>query len=204
MTSQLPDDAKLNWQEIYRRLEEAAGKTQGKALTAAEKQRILEERARQIARKPVTKEAAGKPLNVVEFLLAHERYAFEVSWVREVFPLKTFTPLPCTPPFVLGLVNVHGRIVCVNDIRKFFDLPEKGITDLNRVIVLEGEGMELGVLADAIVGVRSIQSGELQPALPTLGGVGSEYLVGVTPDRVVVLDGGKLLRERRLVVKEEV
>ena len=44
------------------------------------------------------------------------------DFVREVYPLKDYTPLPCTPPFVLGLVNVRGQIISVIDIKKFFDI----------------------------------------------------------------------------------
>ena len=94
---------------------------------------------------------------------------------------KELTPLPCCPPFVLGIVNVRGRILPVLDIKKFFGLPEKGLTDLHRIILVGGNDLELGLLADTIVGVRAVAVGDLQPALPTLTGIRGDYLKGVTP-----------------------
>lgn len=91
--------------------------------------------------------------------------------MREVYPIKELTPLPCTPSFVLGIINVRGQILTVIDLRRFFDLPIKGLTDLNKVIVIEHHEGELGVLADAILGVRSLCSSEIRPAPSTLTGV---------------------------------
>src|ERR1700726_1698325 len=99
---------------------------------------ILPARAHALARPPAHTPAAETMLDVLEFRLAQERYAIETRYVREVHPLKDLTPLPCTPPFVLGIVNVRGRIVPVFDLKKFFDLPDQGLTDLHRIILIEG------------------------------------------------------------------
>lgn len=56
------------------------------------------------------------------------------EYVREIYPLKEFTPIPCTPPFVLGIINVRGQILSVIDIKKFFDLPEKGLPISTRLL----------------------------------------------------------------------
>jgi len=141
---------------------------------------------------------------VVEFILAHERYAVASEYVREVYPLEQLTPLPCTPAFVLGIVNLRGEILSVINIKKFFDLPEKGLTDLNKVIVLESEDRVFGILADAINGVRRILRSDIQPSLPTLTGIRQDYLQGVTAERVVVLDAEKLLADEKLIVQEQV
>jgi purine-binding chemotaxis protein CheW len=183
---------------------EAAGESFGRELTPAEERIILHARAQALAREPRQAEAEGECLEVLEFLLAHETYGIEMSCVRETLPLKDFTPVPCTPPFVLGLIGVRGQIVSIIDIRKFFDLPEKGLTDLNRVIIVHDEGMEFGILADAVLGVRTVPLAGLLPSLPTLTGVREEYLRGVTKERLVVLDGKKLLNDGRLVVHEEI
>jgi purine-binding chemotaxis protein CheW len=112
--------------------------------------------------------------------------------------------MPCAPPFVLGIINVRGQILSVIDIKKFFDLPEKGLTDLNKVIILHSDSTEFGILADVILGVRSVSLSELQPSLPTLTGIRQEYLKGVTKERLVILDAAKLLCDKRIIIHEEV
>jgi purine-binding chemotaxis protein CheW len=187
---------------------EQKGKTMkpvaGRELTLAEEKSILKARAQALAREPLPAETAGECLEILEFLLAYERYGIEMCWVRETLPLRELTPVPCTPPFVLGLINVRGQIMSVIDIKRFFDLPEKGLTDLNKVIIVGHGEMAFGVLADAVCGVRSLPLAELQPSLPTLTGVREEYLKGVTKERMVVLDGRKLLGDRNIIVHEEI
>ena len=194
----------IDWSEVKQRLETARVAIEHIwAPTAGETKRVLEERARALARQPARAEAADEWIEVLEFTLAHERYAVASEYVREVYPLEELTPLPCTPPFVLGIVNLRGEILSVIDIKKFFDLPEKGLTDLNKVIVLESEGMVFGMVADAIGGVHRILRADIQPSLPTLTGIREDYLQGVTAERVVILDAEKLLHDEKLVVNEQ-
>ena len=195
----------VDWNEVKQRLETARVAIERIwAPTAEETKRVLEERARALTREPAQAESDDDWIEVVEFTLAHERYAIASEHVREVYPLEELTPLPCTPSFVLGIVNLRGEILSVIDIKKFFDLPEKGLTDLNKVIVLESEDMVFGIVADAISGVRRILRTDIQPSLPTLTGIREDYLQGVTAERVVVLDAGKLLNDEKLIVNEQV
>ena len=193
----------IDWQKIRRRLD-AVSATMNRGLTPAEEKDILRARARALAHEPPGEEEGAECIEVLEFLLAHETYGIELRYVSETRPLRELTPVPCTPPFVLGLINARGRILSVIDIRKFFDLPEKGLTELNNVVVIHDGGMEFGILADAVIGARTIPLSELHPSLPTLTGVREEYLKGVTKERTVVLDGKKLLGDGKIIVHEEI
>ena len=168
------------------------------------KKTILRSRAKKLSQEIESKGTDEEYFEVLEFLLAQETYAIETMFVREVYPMTELTPLPCTPAFVFGLINVRGQILTVIDMKKFFDLPEKGITNLNKVIVVRKDAMELGILADEIIGIRNISVNELQPPLSTMTGIHAEYLKGVTGERLIVLDMERFLTDRRLIVHEEV
>ena len=161
---------------------------------------ILRERAARLAR-PAQTPAPIYELELLEFRLASERYAVEMRFVTEVQPLRDLTPLPGTPPFVRGIANLRGRILPVYDLKKFFALPEQGITDLHRIIVVGGADFELGLLADVITGVRGLARAALSP-LPVLSPVAAEYLKGVTAESLVVLDLERLLSDPRIVVND--
>jgi purine-binding chemotaxis protein CheW len=165
---------------------------------------ILKSRADELAVELNEQEAVGNLIEVLEFILASEHYGIETNMISEVYPMKEYTPVPGTPDFVMGLINIRGRIVSVNDIRRFFDLPVKGLSDLNRVIVVQTPRMELGILADRIVGVRTVQADALQTSLPTLTGIRAEYLRGIALDGLIVLDVEKMVMDTQLVVNEEV
>ena len=195
----------INWREIGRRMEASRVAIERLwAPTAEDTLRILRERAGALAREAAPVEAADNGIEVIEFLLAHERYAISTEYVRGVDPLESLTPLPCTPSFVLGIVNVRGEILSVIDIKKFFDLPEKGLTDLNKVIVIQSADMVFGIVADAVGGVRRILRADIQSSLPTLTGIREDYLLGVAGERVVILDAAKLLSDENLIVQEQV
>lgn len=192
----------IDWGDVRRRLDAAADRLAEEfEPSPARRRAILEARAQALAAAPPA--APGPGFEALEFLLAGECYALETRWVREVYPLREITPLPGTPDFVLGVIHVRGRIVSVLDLRRFFELPAQGLSDLNKVIVLAAGAMEFGILADVILGVRRIAREEVQPPLPTLSGVRADYLMGVTRQRQVVLDGGRLLADPAIVVEAE-
>src|SRR5690606_21942652 len=81
-------------------------------MSVPDPERTLHDRAQQLARVPAAPRSAER-VELLEFALDNERYAFRSSQVHDVQPLRELTPLPCTPPFLRGLVNVHGRLVAV-------------------------------------------------------------------------------------------
>ena len=193
---------RIDWNRVHERIAETnAAIDKGFAPGPEKLKEILRARADELARDPRREDA--EHVEIVEFMLANERYGLESCYVREVYPLRDYTPLPCTPPFVLGLINVRGRIISVIDIGKFFDMPEKGIGELNNVLIVRDSKMEFGILADSIVGVRKIAVERIQPSLPTLGGIRGEFLRGVTGEPLAVLDASKLLADRNIIVHEE-
>jgi len=193
----------IDWERIHTRLENSHRALEGKfARDEDETRRVLRARAKLLAREPAASAAPKETLQVVRFLLAREQYGIELHHIREVCLLKDLQPLPCTRAFVLGLIHVRGRIVSVIDIKKFFDLPDAGLTDLNRVLILRSGPMEFGILADVILSVEAITVESLQPALSTLTGLRADYVKGVTKEALVLLDAEKMLADKRILVNE--
>ena len=195
----------LDWETVRQRQEELQRAVeQGFVPKGDDRRRILHERAGQLAREPERRDEDARMIEVIEFVLAYERYAFESSFVREIQPLKNFTPLPCTPPFVIGIMNVRGQIISIVDLKRFFDLPEKGLADLDKVIILQGENIEFGVLADSIIGTTSLNENDMQSSLPTLTGVRKKYLKGLTLEGTVILDAAAILPDNNIIINEHV
>lgn len=195
---------RIDWEQLYERLVQAQAALQRSLEPGAEaRRRVLEERARRLAREAPAL-AEREEIEIVEFLLADEIYGVESRYVLEILPLKELTPIPCTPAFVAGVINVRSRIFSVIDLRRFFNLPAKGLTELNKVMLLRSGEMELGLLLDAVRGVRRIAVDEMEEAPATVGGIGGEYLRGVTAEPIMIVSAEKILADRRLIVEEEV
>lgn len=193
----------INWDNIHTRLDEIREKLAKEwTVTEQEKERILLSRTRALASRPEAGPLTGEILEVAGFTLAEERYGIEQQFLKEVYQLKDLTPLPCTPPFILGVINVRGKIITVMDMRKLFDLPEKGLTEQNKVIIAHASGMEAGILADAVSGSRSVPLENLQPALPTHQGIRAEYMKGVTGDQMTILNIEAIFSDEKIIVNE--
>ncbi|MEI6422507.1 MAG: chemotaxis protein CheW [Lentisphaerota bacterium] len=171
---------------------------------AVKKKQIFRKRAKVLADGIRGEAAARARLNVVEFRLAQERYAVESAYVREVLPLKDLTPLPCTPPYVMGLINVRGQILSVIDLRVFFELPRKRENGTMKVVILHSGDMEFGIVANTVEEARSVPLDEILPALPTMTGIRETYLKGIAGGDLVILDAARLLADKNIVVNEHV
>jgi purine-binding chemotaxis protein CheW len=194
----------FDWSKIKRRMADAAAVLERSASPVGEaKTAILNARAKALAREPHHDHQVYDQLEVIEFALAYERYALEVACVREVHSLKEITALPGTPAFVAGIVNVRGQIVSVIDLKRLFQLPDKGLTDLNKVIILSNGDMEFGLLVDAIVGVHRLPLRDIQAPLPSVNSAHAGYVQGVTAQRVSVLDARKILADPQIAVRAD-
>ena len=115
------------------------------------------------------------------FMLDGERYAVEVSQVREVLEYTRITKLPRTESYMKGIISLRGTGVPVIDLRTKFGLPEAEKTKDTSIIVLEvGDGrLVVGALADAVQEVIDLSAEEIDPA-PRLGTrLEAEYLRGI-------------------------
>jgi purine-binding chemotaxis protein CheW len=191
------------WERIRQRLAEFEGRlSAGSGVDTAERDARLLERTRRMAA-AVEEEPPDGWLEVLVFNLSGELYAIESRYVAQVLPLARYTPLPGTPAYVLGIVNVRGHIVSVLDLRVLFDLPSGGLSDKNFLAVLQSPEMEFGLLIDRVLGVTRIRYDSVQAELANLSGIREAYLLGVTAEQWTVLDGARLLGDPSLRVMAE-
>jgi purine-binding chemotaxis protein CheW len=167
-------------------------------------QAILNKRAAAIAGQNTDKkDEVREMLSVVEFMLIPERYAVAGNFVREVMPLTEITPIPGVPPFIMGVINMRGKIVSLLNLKIKFNLKERGLTDFNKVIILRNETMEFGIVADSIAGTRFIPLDSISPPPLTLDKIAAELVIGISTDGVILLDADKMLNSSHLIVNQK-
>ncbi len=166
--------------------------------------KILQERAEELARETESDEAEGELLHLLTFFLSKEEYGVPIEFVEEVHQLEELTPIPCTPDFVLGVINLRGNILSVIDIRGFFNLPAYKITADSKIIVINACGLRVGILADAVQQIKAVQFSQIDLPIATLKGIEQEYVRGITKDMLLVLDVEALMGDDRLIIQEEV
>lgn len=144
-------------------------------------------------------EAGGGPLiQFVTFILMDEVYGINVMQVQEVLRITEIAPVPGSPSYVLGIINLRGNVVTVIDTRTRFGLPTKEVDDASRIIVIESEKQVVGILVDAVAEVVELRETEIDAA-PNVGTEeSSRYIQGVATQEdslLILVDLNKLLTD---------
>jgi purine-binding chemotaxis protein CheW len=162
--------------------------------------KILAERAQRLSQ-PAARSRGIERIEVLKFRLAYQQYAIGMKYVREVVLTGGITPVPGTPEYISGICAIRGEIISLVDLRALFSISGRGLTDLNRVIVVTDGTMTFGILADYITGITTIPASMPSAPTPVAPTGAIPYLLGVV-DGIVVLDGTALLSDPRMLIDE--
>jgi purine-binding chemotaxis protein CheW len=134
--------------------------------------------------------AAGKYLS---FFLSKEEYGIEILKVREIIGMVDVTPLPRTPEFIKGVINLRGKIIPVMDLRLKFGMAPAEYTNETCIVVVDvardGEApVQVGCIVDTVSEVLTVESEQFEVA-PRCANAGGEYIAGLgkLKDRVLIL-----------------
>ncbi|KKM12437.1 chemotaxis protein CheW [Clostridiales bacterium PH28_bin88] len=146
---------------------------------------------------------------LVVFQLAGETYGIDISSVHEIIRMQTITEVPRTPDFVEGVINLRGKIVPVIDLHKRFGLPVGEETQNSRIMVVEVNGVTVGMIVDSVSEVLRLPVANIEPPPPMLSSVDVAYLRGVgkwQEQLIILLDLDKVLydhEQRQLLAKSQ-
>jgi purine-binding chemotaxis protein CheW len=117
------------------------------------------------------------------FQLAEEGYGIGILKVREIIGMLPVTPVPQTPHFLKGVINLRGQVIPVVDLRLKFGLMEEEYTERTSIIVVEVKGLSnnipIGIVVDTVSEVINITSGEIEPP-PDFGAtINTSYILGM-------------------------
>jgi purine-binding chemotaxis protein CheW len=153
---------------------------------------LLRARAKALARAPRDAAADRKVFQAVVFALGDERYALDTRHVLRVDVLSALTPLPGAGSPLHGLTQWRGDVLTLLDLRRALGANLRGITDLGRVIVVEGPDRRFGMLVERLLDIRELDRQRLK-ALPREDFDEGSLLRGVTDDAVLVIDDDALV-----------
>lgn len=88
----------------------------------------------------------------VSFSVSDNKYCIKMNDIRGFYKLQEtkMTKVPCTPEFILGLVNIKGDFVCIVDVKNYFHSQKPYCNPTGTIIVLNSDEFKIGVLADVI------------------------------------------------------
>jgi purine-binding chemotaxis protein CheW len=129
---------------------------------------------------------------LVTFQLGEELYGIDIMDVKEIVRVQNVRPIPNAPMYVEGIFNLRKEIIPIINLHKRFHLKKSVMTEedelLSGFVIIDIDGMKLGIIIDRVSRVVTIKQEEVQPPPQMLTGIGSEYIRGV-----VRQDGGYLI-----------
>jgi purine-binding chemotaxis protein CheW len=140
-------------------------------------------------------DSSGPARKLLSFALGREEYGLDILAVREIIGLIDITPLPRTPEYVKGVINLRGKIIPVIELRTRFGMPSVQYTDETCIIVVdvptgdEAESRLMGVVVDTVREVLDIPTSAIEPP-PEFGcTIPMDFITGIgkVKDKVVVM-----------------
>ncbi|HAH61588.1 MAG TPA: chemotaxis protein CheW [Treponema sp.] len=149
-------------------------------------------------------------MRFLSFTVDNENYCMDILKVKELMGMTAITPLPRTPQFIRGVINLRGQIIPIIDLRLKFGLPFQEYTKRTCIIVVEvnfeEENILMGLVVDAIQDVVSIPEDKMSKIPYINARIKSEYIKGIadTPEGMkIVLDVLKILNDEELAVVKD-
>ncbi|MBU2114970.1 MAG: chemotaxis protein CheW, partial [Gammaproteobacteria bacterium] len=130
--------------------------------------------------------------------LQEETYGINVMQVQEVLRYTEIAPVPGSPDYVLGIINLRGNVVTVIDTRSRFGLSPADVTDNSRIVIIEAEKQVLGIMVDSVAEVVYLKGSEIDTA-PNVGtDESARFIQGVSNrdgELLILVDLNKLLSD---------
>lgn len=135
-------------------------------------------------------------LQLVTFRVAGQRYAVDILKVQEIDLMREFARIPNAPSYVEGAMNLRGRVIPVLNIRRLFRLDEGRSEGSSKIVIMDVQGIVMGVIVDAVSDVLRIPHGAVEPPPPVSSAMSTEFIRGIVKlddGLVILLDLDKLL-----------
>lgn len=148
-----------------------------------------------------TTDREGKYLS---FFLDGEEYGIGILKIKEIIGMMPITPIPQTPEFVKGVINLRGKVIPVIDLRLRFGMSEIDYTDRTCIIVVEfstaAGRLHTGIVVDSVSEVLNIKGSDIEDT-PTFGAkLSTDFILGMAK----IGGGVKILLDiDRVLTKEE-
>lgn len=113
------------------------------------------------------------------FSLKGQMYGLAISSVQEINRMSEIAPVPQTPPFVAGVMNLRGKVIPVVDLRMKFGFEKAPYTKETCIIVIETDSGQVGTIVDSVSAVVDLPPSQIE-APPMMGDMSrNSYIVGM-------------------------
>lgn len=116
---------------------------------------------------------------LLAFRLGALRFCLDVMAVREIRGWSAITPIPLSPPHVLGAINVRGTVLPIVDLASRLGLPSAEPTARNAIVVVESGSRIAGLVVDGVTDIMAVAEDRIQPTPEVASEMARHFVRGV-------------------------
>ena len=131
------------------------------------------------------------------FSSGHERFGVLIGDVVEIQALDHYSPVPKTPPFIVGVIPWRGSILTLIDLGRLFGIPESGLADFQVCIIVEAAGRRIAIVAREVEDILGIPTDQVKPAPDLPGQAPAEWVAGVHDGNRLLLCLERMLQDEK-------
>lgn len=124
-------------------------------------------------------DATNTERELVVFSLANAAYGIDIESVREIIRIQDITRVPNAPESIEGVINLRGKICPIVDMRKRFEVEAGDETENTRIVVVDVDTEQVGIIVDAVNEVLTIREGAVHPASTAVSSNEAEFIEGI-------------------------
>ena len=109
-------------------------------------------------------------LEIIAFMLHDQQFCVRTISIREIRGWGPVTPLPHTPPEVMGVMNLRGSVIPIVDLAVKLGMPPAQTTERSAIVVTNVRGRTIGLMVDRVSDILTVSTSDLQ-AVPTAAGL---------------------------------
>lgn len=111
--------------------------------------------------------------------LGNETYGIPVGKIKEITKPLQITAIPGTAPHIMGLMNLHGEILCIADVKILLNMGKAIPEENSRVVVIKTAEGPVGIFCDEVIDIYDIKEKNIEATLSTLSAEISAYIQGM-------------------------
>ncbi len=116
---------------------------------------------------------------IVSFRLSEQDFCIDIMNIREIRGWTPPTPLPHSPDYVRGLINLRGSVLPIVDLSRRLGLSTREATSRDVIIVVMVDDQLIGLVVDGVSDILTVKQDEFQPT-PSVGTDGAHgYVQGI-------------------------
>jgi len=135
---------------------------------------------------------------LIVFTLEEQEYGIDISYTKEIVRIPPITKIPNMPSFMEGVINLRGKVIPVINLKKKFAFAQSEKTMDHRLLILDLEGINLGIIVDDVSEVVKINEQAIEKLSTEIATIGGNSVNGIAKidQRLILLLNALELKKR--------